>query len=111
MMDDTNWSTPFTHDDFQLNLKKYPIGMWLSIMLLHTGCLLVKSALLGLRGVSGTNRPRSPATLRSGRQFLCALVPLVPAPGAHLGGRHHRSAQALPGARWPHPLWEGDAPC
>ena len=44
---------------------------------------------------------------RSGDKFLCALVPLVPAAGADLGGGDAGGARQVPRGGWPHPLCQG----
>lgn len=52
-------------------------------------------------------RGRRAGARRSGGKLLRAVVSLVPAAGAHVGGGGGGGAQALPRPRRPHPLREG----
>jgi len=48
----------------------------------------------------------------SGGELLRAVVPVVSAAGADLGGRDPGGAQQVPRRRWPHPIRQGRAcPC
>ena len=49
------------------------------------------------QGPAGSDPDAGVMWLRSGGELLCALVPLVPAAGAHMGGGDAGGAHQVPG--------------
>ena len=121
MHEDTeDWSTPITQAQVQHTMDTYAIGTLpvTSVLTLpYLACAALLSPAvdapcwptrhLGEATGGGATETGILCRARSGAQLLCALVPVVPAVGADVGGRDSGGAQAVPRVRWAHPLWQG----